>query len=53
MNSWVQWFNMGGYSGYVWSAYGCLAGVLMVNLIRVFRQHKATRKRLQRWFKQE
>ncbi len=51
MSQFTQWLAMGGYSIYVWPAYGLLCAVLTLNIVSVKLQRVRTRKRLQRWFK--
>ena len=51
MNLIVQWFSMGGYAAYVWSAYGLVLGMLALNLIHTKKQSKAIQKHLKDWFK--
>jgi heme exporter protein D len=31
--NWEQFFSMGGYAFYVWTAYGLMAFILLVNII--------------------
>lgn len=47
-----QWFSMGGYSVYVWPAYGLVGVVLVINLLGMKAQRNNTRQKLQHWFKQ-
>ncbi|CAM2976753.1 heme exporter protein CcmD [Legionella worsleiensis] len=51
MNSFNEWLAMGGYSAYVWSSYGLVGFVLIMNFLRIKRQRNQTRQKLQRWFK--
>lgn len=51
MNQFMQWLNMGGYSMYVWPAYGLVGFVLVINMINIQRQKKRTKKMLDQWFK--
>lgn len=53
MNQFLQWVAMGGYSTYVWLAYGLVFGVLIINLISTKWQQKRVQKRLTKWFKNE
>lgn len=32
-DSWQQFLHMGGYAGYVWSAYGVAAVVIIANVV--------------------
>ena len=49
MHAFMTWLKMGGYAMYVWSAYGTVFVVLMVNLIQTNVDKKRTWRRLQRW----
>lgn len=51
MNPFFEWLSMGGYSLYVWPAYGLVFGVLALNFLGIKRQKVRTRQKLQRWFK--
>lgn len=51
MNQFFDWLAMGGYSMYVWPAYGLVFAVLVMNLLSIKWQKKHTRKKLQQWFK--
>ena len=51
MTRFMQWWLMGGYSMYVWPAYGIVCVVLTMNLLGIRWQRKRTRRRLQQWFK--
>jgi heme exporter protein D len=51
MNQFIDWLAMGGYSNYVWSAYGLVGVVLVMNLLSIKRQKNRTRQKLQQWFK--
>jgi heme exporter protein D len=51
MNPFLEWLAMGGYSAYVWPAYGLVGFVLIMNLYGIKRQKIRTRQKLQRWFK--
>ncbi|MFC3907731.1 heme exporter protein CcmD [Legionella dresdenensis] len=44
---------MGGYSIYIWPAYGLVAVVLVMNLLGIRLQRQSTIKRLQQWFKKQ
>ena len=50
MTQFMQWLAMGGYSMYVWPAYGLVCLVLIMNLLGIRWQQKRTRKKLQQWF---
>jgi heme exporter protein D len=52
MNQFFEWLKMGGYSIYVWPAFGLVWIVLVMNLLGVKWKKKQTRQKLQQWFKQ-
>jgi len=49
----MQWFSMGGYSFYVWPAYGLVFMVLMLNVFVIKKDQKLMKKKLIKWFNQE
>ncbi|ARB90897.1 heme exporter protein CcmD [Legionella longbeachae] len=51
MNQFLEWITMGGYSIYVWSAYGLVSVVIVMNLLGMKWKRKQTRQKLQQWFK--
>ncbi|WP_392536829.1 heme exporter protein CcmD [Legionella sp. 227] len=51
MNQFLEWLAMGGYSRYVWPAYGLVGIVLIINLLGMKWKGKQTRRQLQQWFK--
>ncbi|MFI4919204.1 MAG: heme exporter protein CcmD [Legionellales bacterium] len=51
MNQFLEWLAMGGYATYVWSAYGLVCTVLVVNVLGIKWQKKRTHQKLQQWFK--
>ena len=51
MNQFLQWLSMGGYALYVWSAYGLVVFVLVLNIWGIKWQQKKTHKQLKRWYK--
>jgi len=51
MNQLLEWFAMGGYSVYVWPAYGLVSITLVSAFISVRIQKKHTQQKLQQWFK--
>ncbi|KTC88678.1 heme exporter protein CcmD [Fluoribacter dumoffii] len=51
MNQFLEWVAMGGYSKYVWPAYGLVCAVLLMNILSMKRKGKQTRQKLQQWFK--
>ena len=53
MSRFLQWLSMGGYALYVWSAYGIVFAVLVLNTLGIRWQKKQTRLQLQRWFKRD
>lgn len=53
MNPFYNWLAMGGYSFYIWSAYGLVFGFLILNFFSVQWQKKSVRQRLYHWFKRQ
>ncbi len=53
MDELVQWFSMGGYSIYVWPAYGLAVLTLVIARLSVKKQKKHIQQQLQRWFKSQ
>jgi heme exporter protein D len=53
MNAFLQWFNMGGYGAYVWSAYGMVSMVLVLNVLGIQWNRRRTRALLGQWFKRQ
>lgn len=51
MNPFFEWLAMGGYSLYVWPAYGLVFAVLGMNLLGMKWKKMQTRQKLQQWFK--
>lgn len=49
----LQWLAMGGYSFFVWSAYGLVFLTFLLVFLGVTVQKKRTWKRLHRWFMSE
>lgn len=47
----MEFLNMGGYAGYVWSSYGIAMLVLLLNLLVSRRRHKSVLRRLRRLHK--
>ncbi len=47
----MQWLDMGKYASYVWSAYGLVFAVLLLNGLGCRWQKKRIQKSLQTWFK--
>jgi heme exporter protein D len=52
MTQFMHWLMMGGYSIYVWPAYGVVFTLLVANLLGIKWQKKRTRKKIQQWFDQ-
>lgn len=44
----IEFLKMGGYAGYVWSSYGIVAVVLLLNVISSWRRYKNILRRLKR-----
>ena len=53
MSQFMEWLNMGGYSIYVWPAYGLVCFVLVMNLLGIRWQSRRTREVLQQWFRRQ
>lgn len=53
MTQFMQWLAMGGYSSYIWSAYGLVVVVLAINTVGLRLQRARARKLLQQWFKRQ
>jgi heme exporter protein D len=51
MNQFLEWLAMGGYSMYIWPAYGLVCLVFLMNLLGLKWKKKQTRQELQQWFK--
>lgn len=43
----TDFFSMGGYGSYVWSAWGLTVVVMTINLILPLRKHRQLRKQMQ------
>ena len=43
----ADFFAMGGYGNYVWSAWGLTLAVMAVNLVLPLRKHRQLRKQMQ------
>ena len=44
----MEFLNMGGYAGYVWSSYALAMLVLLANLLMARQRHKSALRRLRR-----
>ena len=44
-----QWWQMHGYGGYIWTAYGLVLGVLIYNAYRAWARSKQVIQRLSSW----
>ncbi|STY29711.1 heme exporter protein CcmD [Legionella wadsworthii] len=51
MNHFLEWAAMGGYSIYVWPAYGLFCGIFIMNLLGMRLKRKQTKHKLQQWLK--
>lgn len=49
--NWSEFFAMGHYGFYVWTAYGLAAFVLIVNVVAPLRRRKTVRKQLQEYYR--
>ena len=53
MSHFLSWVDMGGYSMYIWSAYGLVGLVFIFNGLNLQYQRERTRRKLKQWFKQQ
>lgn len=53
MDKIMQWFSMGGYSTYVWSAYGLALLTFILTGVNAKQQKKKAQQQVQRWMKSE
>jgi heme exporter protein D len=51
--NWEQFFSMGGYALYVWTSYGLMAAVLLINLVLPLWRKSEVLKGVARRLKQE
>ena len=51
MTQFLDWLAMGGYSHYVWPAYGFVFSVLGIKLLAILWQGRRTRHQLKMWLK--
>lgn len=51
MSEILDLLKMGGYSTYIWSAYGLVVTVLILNLLNIRWQRKRGYKKLEQYFK--
>lgn len=49
--NWSDFFNMGGYALYVWSSYGLMALVLILNIVLPLRRKSAVHASIARQIK--
>jgi len=49
----IHWLSMGGYSIYVWPAYGLVFAMLVVNILGIKTQNSKSRKKLLDWIKRQ
>lgn len=47
--SWSHFLAMGGAAPYVWGSYAVTAGLIVLELVLVFRRRKHTVRRLRQW----
>lgn len=45
-NNWEQFWTMGGYAAYIWSAYGLAAVVMLVNIAAPVIAHRRLKRRI-------
>lgn len=53
MSKFITWLTMGGYSIYIWPAYGLVCVVLVMHLLGIKVNRFQTRKKLNQWFKRQ
>jgi heme exporter protein D len=51
--NWQQFFSMGGYAFYVWTSYGLMAVVLVLNIVLPLLRNEGIRSGIVRRLKQE
>ena len=51
--SWSEFFNMGGYAFYVWTSYGLMLLMLVVNVVSPMVERKKVIARIKRAIKRE
>jgi heme exporter protein D len=51
--NWDQFFSMGGYALYVWTSYGLMAAVLLINVVLPLRRRSEVMKTIARRLKQQ
>lgn len=51
MEAFFNWLSMGGYSAYVWSAYGVVGITFLGSFVMMKLHKKRVKKQLQHWFK--
>lgn len=49
----IEFLNMGGYAAYIWSCYGIVALVLLLNSISSCRRYKNVLCRLKRFYSEK
>ena len=49
----IHWLSMGGYSLYVWPAYGLVGVMLVINILGIKIQNRKSHKKLLDWFKRQ
>jgi heme exporter protein D len=46
--NWTEFFHMGGYAFYVWTAYGLMAAILLANLLLSIRRRAEVMRKFKR-----
>jgi heme exporter protein CcmD len=49
----MNWFDLGKYTPYIWSAYGVAAAVLTANIVAAVLRARRTRQRLRDHFRRK
>ncbi len=48
-----QFFAMGGYAFYVWTAYGAAILILIINSFLTFKNHRRVVRNIKQWLKRK
>lgn len=49
--NWAEFFAMGGYGKFIWSAYGAAAVIIILNIVLPLRRHKKVLRMLRELLK--
>lgn len=53
LDNFLNWLTMGGYSLFIWPAYGIVSVGLVVYLLGIHRKRSKIKQKLQQWIKQQ